>query len=733
MRIFKVIIIIATGIFMFASSSAFAACNPPTCTKIIDNGPDAGKKVLVVLGDGYAAADQNKWINDVKEKILDGVFAHDFYLENHNAFNVYRLNLVSNDSGVSQKVYDENGTPDDKTDDTVVSLNMKDTALKFIFSGVWSHCWLEGSPQTNALVQAALAASVPNYDNYAVILNEDRGGGCAWGGNQHSTRKSGWTTMAHEFGHGIGGLKDEYSKPGNYTGAATNNRNCSTVANRDNVFWSRFIDPSTPVPTNFNGAVMDSNFTVGTFPGCQYKTTGIYRPVHNCRMKGNSPEFCPVCYTLSKAALFPALNHDFEKAITGDFDGDGRDDVVIHNDRDLSLYLKSGAKHELNWRWTANNVVPGTPTWQPREKDRYYVADFSGDGKQDLIVFNGENWNKPYLALLRSNGQGFDVVKRYDRVIPGFWTMRSKDQLYVSDFNGDGKDDLLIRNGKQWSMPYLGMLKSNGTSLAGTRRYAGKINPGAAQSQWRMRREDRLFVGDFDGDNKDDIYIYNSKNWNSKWLGMLKSSGVGLSAIKKFGGTLPNWALTHGDKFLVADFNGDNKDDLYVHNTNNWKWAYLLMVRSTGNSLAFVQRYNSSKKHASPNVPGWSIQKGDKLRVADPNNDGKEDLFVYNTKNWSTEWLGTLISSGNSLQGGSKMGDRVGGWNLGKSDMFLVADYQNSAGDSNIYIRNKNWFGFLRNNNIVPGGKGGWVMDRIYQKWIYSALHDKMPWSTTLP
>src|SRR5215470_19834865 len=79
-----------------------AQCISPTCTKIIDNGPDAGKKILVVMGDGYAAADQSKYNGDVDNLITNGMFVNDFFRENHNAFNVYRLNLISTDSGVSQ-------------------------------------------------------------------------------------------------------------------------------------------------------------------------------------------------------------------------------------------------------------------------------------------------------------------------------------------------------------------------------------------------------------------------------------------------------------------------------------------------------------------------------------------------------------------------------------------------------------------------------------------------------
>src|SRR5215467_12624891 len=81
--------------FAVPASTALAACVAPTCTKIIDNGPDGGKLILVVMGDGYAAADQTKYDNDVNSLVANGVFGNDFFRENQNAFNVYRLNLIS--------------------------------------------------------------------------------------------------------------------------------------------------------------------------------------------------------------------------------------------------------------------------------------------------------------------------------------------------------------------------------------------------------------------------------------------------------------------------------------------------------------------------------------------------------------------------------------------------------------------------------------------------------------
>jgi len=94
---------------------------PDSVTQILRSGPVGSKKNIAVLGDGFAAADQTAYNNKVKELLIDGVFGHDYFYEDMQAFNIFRVNLISTDSGVSKRVYDEKGTPADGSDDTITS------------------------------------------------------------------------------------------------------------------------------------------------------------------------------------------------------------------------------------------------------------------------------------------------------------------------------------------------------------------------------------------------------------------------------------------------------------------------------------------------------------------------------------------------------------------------------------------------------------------------------------
>jgi hypothetical protein len=198
-------------------------------TVLRNAGPPGTKRNIVVLGDGFTAADQpayNQWVDD---KLNKGVFGHDYFSEDASAYNIYRINLESVDSGVSTRTYDDHGTPSDASDDTIKSQTVHNTALGMIFNGSWAHCWLEYGPNTESRLQAALNKWVPDANEILVVLNNPNYGGCGGGGRAHVPMGVDWPVIAHEFGHGIGGFADEYSVAGTHAGGEPDD----TGAHRD--------------------------------------------------------------------------------------------------------------------------------------------------------------------------------------------------------------------------------------------------------------------------------------------------------------------------------------------------------------------------------------------------------------------------------------------------------------------------------------------------------------------
>ncbi|MCB0168089.1 MAG: VCBS repeat-containing protein [Anaerolineae bacterium] len=688
---------------------------PDSMTQILKSGPPGTKRNIAVLGDGFAAGDQDTYNNKVKELLIDGVFGHDYFYEDAQAFNIYRVNLISKDSGVSQRVYDERGTPSDGSDDIIVSTTLRDTALGYIFSGSWAHCWLESGANTSARVQSALKKWVPDYDLVLIILNESGFGGCGGGGFQIVTMGSSWSVMAHEFGHGTGGLADEYCRDRRYTGGEPGAVNLTRNTNRSTLKWRKFVKPSTPVPTGVKPSTStgctthnqgakpagwSSSQDVGLFEGGGTNNEDIYRPVENCRMLGNSPPFCPVCYTEMKSKHHAFTQRTFHKCYAGDFNGDGKDDLLVHNDNSIMIYRSNGS--QLDVVFSAVEYVPGS--WQFKPNDQFYIGDFNGDGKDEVVVYNSTDWNQEYLGLLADDGKnGLKLIRRYDNTMPG-WQFHKHDKFYIADFNGDGKKDLFVFNGTDWSIPYLGMLRSTGSGFQLVRRYDTSL------AGWQMKKNDRYFVGDFTGDGKEDLWVFNGADWSVPYFAMLRSNSTSLTMVRRYNQTMPGWQMAKEDQHYIGDFNGDGKADLYVFNGKNWSTAYLGMLSSNGSALSMVRRYDG-------NAPGWQMRKNDQHFLGDINGDKKADLFVYNHQDWSREYLGTMISNGSALSCSWKE-DWVGEWNLGSVDKFEPCNYEGVKGQRNLFVHNQNWFGMIRATPTLS-------LQKIYYRWIHNYRHGR--------
>jgi IgA Peptidase M64 len=282
-------------------------------TTLLDNSALGRRRTLVVVGDGFDEATLDSFRGWVQREVMDGVFARDVFRERSSAFNVIRIDLVSVDRGVSQKRYDEKGTPFDPSDDTVSSETARNTRLRYVYSGSWAHVWLEESSaadprlSTMGRLLKVLRRFVPNYDDVLVVLNEGGRGGAGWPGQQRQvvTLNAGWPTVAHEFGHGMAGLQDEYEQPGTTFPGGWIGPNCSASGVRPTLKWADLVAATTALPTPENiDSTWNANTDVGAFAGCGTFETGLFRPVKECRMnRTEANPFCPVCARVFRAVL----------------------------------------------------------------------------------------------------------------------------------------------------------------------------------------------------------------------------------------------------------------------------------------------------------------------------------------------------------------------------------------------------------------------------------------------
>ncbi|WP_052113064.1 M64 family metallopeptidase [Clostridium novyi] len=223
--------------------------------KLVDNGEDYNKLVLVMLGDGYTVSELPKFKKDAS-KLINYMLNQEPFNKYKKDINVYSINVISNVSGASS-------SPD----------NIKDTYFGSCFNFAYNIQRLI-APTKSEKVYNCLKNSNIDYDLGVVIVNSDIYGGsggriCVTTTNEYSKE-----IFMHELGHSFGDLRDEYFAGDKYTTEAAN---LTRESNPNLVRWKSFIGKN----------------NIGVYP--MEGTTGWYIPHQECKMKVLEAPFCDVC------------------------------------------------------------------------------------------------------------------------------------------------------------------------------------------------------------------------------------------------------------------------------------------------------------------------------------------------------------------------------------------------------------------------------------------------------
>ena len=297
---------------------------PATPIPIHVSGPSPDKVDLLVLGDGYTAAEMGKFETDVK-RLSDHLFSVSPFKERANDFNVWALAVPTPESGVSRPstgIHHASalGTRYDIFGSERYVLTLDNRALRDI------------------------AQNAPYEFIEILVNNETYGGGGIFG--QFSTAAAGndWANylFVHEFGHHFAGLADEYyTSPVAYAAAAGRPEpwepNVTALRDAAKLKWKQHVKAGTPLPTAWPKAEYEEysrayqkrraalraanrpesemsalfkedlqhtkelfskakhQHDIGAFEGANYEATGYYRSEMQCLMFDRSERFCKVC------------------------------------------------------------------------------------------------------------------------------------------------------------------------------------------------------------------------------------------------------------------------------------------------------------------------------------------------------------------------------------------------------------------------------------------------------
>lgn len=279
----------------------------------------------------------------------------------------------------------------------------------------------------------------------------------------------------------------------------------------------------------------------------------------------------------SREVVTKTVSIDKENIIeTADINGDGFTDLIVRDESKAGeapihvWYMKDGQ--------IANRQVFGMVTNQGVGKWDIVVngsGDFNGDGRDDLLLQDHETGQ---LAAWLSTADGGHVNSTGGNgLLTSDWEV-----VGVGNFNGDGQEDILIRNINPESSGYgdIFVFGQDETGSIDTNliTYLGRATDG-----WAVKG-----IGDFDGNNCDDIlFVYEGTPaagaagndagavaaWmmKSDWVGWgydweSDPTGVDWNANKSvyFGGLERSFGLVAAD-----DFNGDGVDDIALANVDD--------------------------------------------------------------------------------------------------------------------------------------------------------------------
>ncbi|MEU8380284.1 M64 family metallopeptidase, partial [Streptosporangium sp. NPDC048865] len=229
---------------------------------------------LIVMGDGYTEDEQSAFAADT-DRQLNVMWSIEPYKSYRNYFNVYRVDIVSGESGIGC--------------DPDLAAGRKNTPLSMAF---WGGC-------NPASVQRLITMSNSAANTYANLVTGTSGanrqilalansGTYGGAGGAYAT-SSGHNSMSaliapHEIGHSLGGLQDEYTyytrgvEGGAYTGGEPGSVHHTLLTEQEmrdqrKKWWRWLGEPS------------EAGGVIGRHEGGLYFGKGVWRPSEHSIMR----------------------------------------------------------------------------------------------------------------------------------------------------------------------------------------------------------------------------------------------------------------------------------------------------------------------------------------------------------------------------------------------------------------------------------------------------------------
>ncbi len=339
-----------------------------------------------------------------------------------------------------------------------------------------------------------------------------------------------------------------------------------------------------------------------------------------------------------------------EMLVPGDFNSDGLTDF-IELDSDISghfsvFYRKATGNPSLFIRQRVYTDYDNALNVSDFGNTR--VGDINGNGIPELILIRTNTPPDDRLGILviELDADGVANVIAQNSSTEGGIPMFYIKDIHITDFNGDGKSEILL-------------LSEDHNHTPKTRLFDNIFMHSLVASDLQFPTSShRILAGDFNGDGRTDI-ITNDINSSDNWELHFSMGAFSPQFIPGVAPVLQNLPDPHPDhNYIVADYNGDGKSDVAeVHDTGatkNLKIHYSngvsFIASSSSHTIWDGSHYDPYVKpnHSNPDLDGDGIHdiyfKSSDINSAEvavyPNKDDKSNKIhsIANGYNYSTKF-----------------------------------------------------------------------------------------------
>jgi uncharacterized protein (DUF3820 family) len=257
------------------------------------------------------------------------------------------------------------------------------------------------------------------------------------------------------------------------------------------------------------------------------------------------------------------------------------------------------------------------------------LGDWNGDGKTGVMLLDrlsaNTHWYVSNGVLGATPSFSAPTVNPISRSLLG-----SSTSLYFGDWNGDGLVDIML-----WDRPSAMTYWFTNTGMVnGVLTFSAPIENLISRSL--LGSDTQIFVGDWNGDGRSDVMLYDPPGANTHWYvsegavnGALAFSAATVNPISRS-------LLGSAAHMNFGDWNGDGLVDLMLVNRPNATTHWFLNAGMSGGNVTFTAATLNP-------VPASLLGASTELYFGDWNGDGNTDVMFLDRPGANTNWF---ISTG---------------------------------------------------------------------------------------